>query len=39
MDLCDEQQGSLGNVVKEGLTTYRNLANDSTMDKEQKCSL
>src|SRR5690606_40161213 len=36
MDLCDEQQGSLGNVVKEGLTTYRNLANDTTMDKEQK---
>lgn len=36
MDLCDEQQGSLGNVVKEGLTTYKNLANDTTMDKEQK---
>lgn len=33
---CDRQQGSVGNVVKEGLTTYKALANDSTLDKEQK---
>lgn len=36
LDLCDVQQGSLGNVVREGLTTYKALANDTTMDKEQK---
>lgn len=36
LDLCDEQQGSLGNVVKEGLTTYKALSDDTTMDKEQK---
>lgn len=36
LELCDEQQGSLGNVVKEGLTTYKALANDTTLDKEQK---
>ncbi|RZJ88302.1 MAG: MotA/TolQ/ExbB proton channel family protein, partial [Chryseobacterium sp.] len=33
---CDRQQGSVGNVVKEGLTTYKALAKDTTMDKEQK---
>ena len=33
---CDRQQGSVGNVVKEGLTTYKALANDSTLNKEQK---
>ena len=33
---CDRQQGSVGNVVKEGLTTYKALAHDTTMNKEQK---
>ena len=33
---CDRQEGSVGNVVKEGLTTYKALAKDSTMNKEQK---
>ena len=33
---CDRQQGSVGNVVKEGLTTYKALSHDSTMNKEQK---
>ena len=33
---CDRQEGSVGNVVKEGLTTYKALAHDSTMNKEQK---
>ncbi|WP_300673672.1 MotA/TolQ/ExbB proton channel family protein [Soonwooa sp.] len=33
---CDKQQGSIGNVVKEGLTTYKVLSSDTTMNKEQK---
>lgn len=33
---CDAQQGSVGNVVKEGLTTYKALTNDHTLNKEQK---
>ena len=33
---CDRQRGTVGNVVKEGLTTYKILANDTSMDKEQK---
>lgn len=33
---CDAQQGSVGNVVKEGLTTYKALTNDNTLNKEQK---
>ncbi len=33
---CDSQQGSVGNVVKEGLTTYKALAHDTTLNKEQK---
>ncbi|VEI96117.1 MotA/TolQ/ExbB proton channel family protein [Kaistella jeonii] len=33
---CDNQEGSVGNVVKEGLTTYKALAHDSSMNKEQK---
>ena len=36
MEECDRQKGTVGNVVKEGLTTYKLLANDATMDKEQK---
>ncbi|WP_090081154.1 MotA/TolQ/ExbB proton channel family protein [Halpernia frigidisoli] len=33
---CDSQEGSVGNVVKEGLTTYKALAHDTTLNKEQK---
>lgn len=33
---CDRQQGSVGNVVKEGLTTYKALSHDNTLNKEQK---
>lgn len=33
---CDRQKGSIGNVVKEGLTTYKSLAKDNTLNKEQK---
>lgn len=33
---CDRQQGSVGNVVKEGLVSYKALAHDNTLDKEQK---
>lgn len=36
IDECDRQKGSVGNVVKEGLVSYKALANDSSMDKEQK---
>lgn len=33
---CDKQEGSVGNVVREGLTTYKALAHDTTLNKEQK---
>lgn len=33
---CDTQEGSVGNVVKEGLITYKALAKNTAMDKEQK---
>ena len=33
---CDRQKGTVGNVVKEGLVSYKALANDSTLNKEQK---
>ena len=33
---CDRQRGTVGNVVREGLTTYKILAKDTSMDKEQK---
>lgn len=36
LELCDQQQGSVGNVVREGLTTYKALSNDNSMNKEQK---
>ncbi|MFW2136723.1 MotA/TolQ/ExbB proton channel family protein [Soonwooa sp.] len=36
MEECDRQKGSVGNVVKEGLTTYKALAKDNTLNKEQK---
>ena len=36
LEECDRQEGSVGNVVKEGLTTYKALAHDNSMNKEQK---
>ncbi|WP_226063840.1 MotA/TolQ/ExbB proton channel family protein [Kaistella polysaccharea] len=33
---CDRQEGSVGNVVKEGLTTYKALSHDTSLNKEQK---
>ncbi|MDO4225645.1 MAG: MotA/TolQ/ExbB proton channel family protein [Bergeyella zoohelcum] len=33
---CDAQKGTVGNVVKEGLVSYKALLNDKNMDKEQK---
>jgi len=36
LELCDQQQGSVGNVVKEGLKMYKALSNDTRMNKEQK---
>lgn len=33
---CDNQQGTVGNVVKEGLTSYKALSSDTTLSKEQK---
>lgn len=36
LEECDRQGGSVGNVVKEGLTTYKALSHDTTMNKEQK---
>ena len=36
LEECDKQQGSVGNVVKEGLTTYKALTHDTTLTKEQK---
>ena len=36
LDACDRQQGSIGNVVKEGLKSYKILSKDTTLNKEQK---
>lgn len=33
---CDRQRGTVGNVVKEGLVSYKALAKDTTLTKEQK---
>lgn len=34
--LCDNQRGSVANVVRSGLTKYKMVAHDATMDKESK---
>lgn len=36
IELCDNQRGSVANVVRAGLTKYKNVKTDSTMDKESK---
>ena len=33
---CDRQQGSVGNVVKEALVSYKALSRDGSLNKEQK---
>lgn len=33
---CDKQKGSIGAVIRAGLTKYKALAGDTTMDKESK---
>ncbi|MCE7042257.1 MotA/TolQ/ExbB proton channel family protein [Dyadobacter sp. CY312] len=33
---CDKQKGSVGNVIKAGLLKYKQLANETQLDKEQK---
>lgn len=33
---CDKQQGSLANVIKAGVEKYKNVKNDSSLDKETK---
>jgi biopolymer transport protein ExbB len=33
---CDEQRGSVGNVVKEALVKYREMERDTTLPKDQK---
>jgi biopolymer transport protein ExbB len=33
---CDKQKGSIGNVMKAGLTKYKELQSDTTLDKDQK---
>ena len=35
-ELCDQQRGSLGNVIKSGLIKYSDVEDDTTMSKEQK---
>ncbi|MBI1837276.1 MAG: MotA/TolQ/ExbB proton channel family protein [Flavobacteriia bacterium] len=36
IDECDKQRGSIGNVVKAGLTKYEHIQNDTELNKEQK---
>jgi biopolymer transport protein ExbB len=36
LELCDKQQGSLGNVVRAGVEKLQHIANDSSLDKESK---
>jgi biopolymer transport protein ExbB len=36
MVLCDNQKGSLGNVIKSGLIKYQEVETDNSMSKEQK---
>ena len=33
---CDKQKGSVGNVIRTGLVKYRQLADDASLNKEQK---
>lgn len=36
VEACDKQRGSLANVMKAGLTRYRDLQNDRNLEKDQK---
>jgi biopolymer transport protein ExbB len=36
LEACDKQKGSLANVMKAGLSRYRDLQNDKELEKDQK---
>jgi biopolymer transport protein ExbB len=36
LEACDKQRGSLANVMKAGLSRYRDLQNDKELEKDQK---
>lgn len=36
IEVCDTQKGTVGNVIREGLSTYKALQHDNSMNKEQK---
>ncbi|MBN2861847.1 MAG: MotA/TolQ/ExbB proton channel family protein [Bacteroidales bacterium] len=36
MEACDKQKGSLANVMRAGLSRYRDLQNDKELEKDQK---
>lgn len=38
-ELCDNQKGSVGNVIKAGLRKYREMESSSDLEKEQKKSM
>ncbi|MBK9271465.1 MAG: MotA/TolQ/ExbB proton channel family protein [Saprospiraceae bacterium] len=33
---CDKQQGSVANIIREGLNKYKQMSSNTTLDKEQK---
>ena len=39
MTVCDEQQGSVANVMRSGLVKYKTVINDGTLDKETKINI
>ncbi|MGQ9864507.1 MAG: MotA/TolQ/ExbB proton channel family protein [Bacteroidia bacterium] len=36
LSLCDKQRGTVGNIIKETLRKYKEMAQDTRIDKEQK---
>jgi len=38
LNACDQQKGSVANVIRAGLLKYREVQSDTTMDKDQKVS-
>src|SRR5690606_5546422 len=39
MTVCDEQQGSVANVMRSGLEKYKTVMNDTTLDKETRINI
>ena len=33
---CDKQQGSVANIIREGLNKYKQMESNTSLDKEQK---